>query len=203
MFKNIVSIILEMACCFMLAPAFTIDTLDSTRIREISAERFGMQASDVEVYGIVPLSQARDCTEIAIKFKQSTFSLSSVEALLTQRDQLQQQLAKTREALQAYTHTLSSITPQPDRDAKYARRLQKLKQLDADNKKLRGLLRAQLENAESLRVATQETVDTLRKEFDTLVKELMAIKKKDENPDRPVQQERRRIKSFKVPQLNM
>jgi hypothetical protein len=52
-------------------------------------------------------------------------------------------------------------------------------------------------------VATQETVDTLRKEFDTLVKELMAIKKKDENPDRPVQQERRRIKSFKVPQLNM
>lgn len=192
-----------MACCFMLAPAFSIDTMDSARLREISAERFGIQASDVELFAIVPLSQARNCTEIGIRFKQSTFSLSAIEALLTQRDQLQQQLAKTREALQAYTQTLSAITPQPERDAKYTRRLQKLKQLDADNKKLRGLLRAQLDNAENLRVATQETVDTLRKEFDTLVKELMAIKRKDENPERPAQPERRRMKPLKVPQLNM
>jgi len=49
----------------------------------------------------------------------------------------------------------------------------KCKQLEDDNKKLRKLLKTQIENSEQLRQDTQNTIETLREEFDILVKELL------------------------------
>jgi hypothetical protein len=46
----------------------------------------------------------------------------------------------------------------------------KIKQLDDENKHLRDLLKQQIENSENLRVETQNTVETLKGEFDVLVK---------------------------------
>jgi len=57
----------------------------------------------------------------------------------------------------------------------------KCKELEEANKKLRKLLKTQLENSENLRMETQNTVETLREEFDLLVKELVQYKKKDAN----------------------
>lgn len=56
----------------------------------------------------------------------------------------------------------------------------KCKQLEDDNKKLRKLLKTQIENSEQLRQDTQNTIETLREEFDVLVKELLQYKQKDE-----------------------
>jgi hypothetical protein len=42
------------------------------------------------------------------------------------------------------------------------------------------LLKTQIENSEQLRQDTQNTIETLREEFDILVKELLQYKSKDE-----------------------
>jgi len=56
------------------------------------------------------------------------------------------------------------------------RKALKCKQLEDDNKKLRKLLKTQIENSEQLRQDTQNTIETLREEFDILVKELLQYK---------------------------
>ena len=56
----------------------------------------------------------------------------------------------------------------------------KCKQLEDDNKKLRKLLKTQIENSEQLRQDTQSTIEAVREEFDILVKELLQYKSKDE-----------------------
>ena len=50
------------------------------------------------------------------------------------------------------------------------KRAKNIKELDEDNRKLRSLLKVHIENSEKLRVETQTTVETLREEFDLLVK---------------------------------
>ena len=50
------------------------------------------------------------------------------------------------------------------------RRALKCKQLEDDNKKLRKLLKTQIENSEQLRLDTQNTIENLRVDFDILVK---------------------------------
>lgn len=57
----------------------------------------------------------------------------------------------------------------------------KCKQLEDDNKKLRKLLKTQIENSEQLRQDTQNTIETLREEFDILVKELLQYKSRDDS----------------------
>jgi len=55
-------------------------------------------------------------------------------------------------------------------EQKALKRAQKIKQLDDDNKKLKQLLRSQLENSEKLRTETQATIEILKEEFELLVK---------------------------------
>lgn len=59
------------------------------------------------------------------------------------------------------------------------RKALKCKQLEDDNKKLRKLLKTQIENSEQLRQDTHNTIETLREEFDILVRELLQYKQND------------------------
>lgn len=61
------------------------------------------------------------------------------------------------------------------------RKALKCKQLEDDNKKLRKLLKTQIENSEQLRQDTHNTIETLREEFDILVRELLQYKQNDAN----------------------
>ena len=61
------------------------------------------------------------------------------------------------------------------------KRLMKYKHLEDDNKKLRKLLKTQIENSEQLRQDTHNTIETLREEFDILVRELLQYKQNDAN----------------------
>lgn len=56
------------------------------------------------------------------------------------------------------------------------RKALRYKQLEDDNKKLRKLLKTQIENSEQLRQDTHNTIETLREEFDILVQELLQYK---------------------------
>ncbi|CAG9311535.1 unnamed protein product [Blepharisma stoltei] len=160
-----------MAFCFVLTPAFSMNSPDISTLSSSCADSLGVEVQDIELFTLVPLKDITKSREVVIKVKQNSFSLSFIEDLLTQRDQLQLQVQRSRDALIAYSQKLEL---QPDLkipiDEKYAKKLAKLSE---DNKKLRLLLKTQLENAEKLRSETQKTVENLRQEFDTLVKELL------------------------------
>jgi hypothetical protein len=83
------------------------------------------------------------------------------------------------QVLQHISGSTSQVAKQSNRENILKKAL-KCKQLEDDNKKLRKLLKTQIENSEQLRQDTQNTIETLREEFDVLVKELLQYKQKDE-----------------------
>jgi DNA repair ATPase RecN len=163
----------------LLVPALSCP--DAPSLSLLCAQTFGVAYDLLEVFALVPISEwPGAATNVAVRIKHSALSLQAIEDLLVQREQMTQQLDRSRNALQTYAEQVEKLKQIGERvDAvKYHKRGQKIKQLDEDNKKLRTLLKAQLENSENLRKETQQTVETLRQEFDLLVRELMAFRKK-------------------------
>lgn len=164
----------------LLVPALTCP--DASSLSLLCAQTFGVAYDLLEVFALVPVTEYPGITtNLAVRIKQSSLSLQAIEDLLGQREQMMQQLDRSRNALQTYAgkvEKLKQISERVDAE-KYHKRGQKIKQLDEDNKKLRTLLKAQLENSENLRKETQQTVETLRQEFDLLVRELMTFRKKE------------------------
>ena len=164
----------------LLVPALSCS--DSASLPALCAQTFGVAQDMLEVFVLVPISEWRGPTShLAVRLSQSSLSLQAVEDLLVQREQLTEQLNHSRTALQTYSEQVDKLKQSSDKVdvEKYHKRGQKVKQLDEDNKKLRSLLKTQLENSENLRKETQQTVETLRQEFDLLVRELMAFRKKE------------------------
>jgi len=102
--------------------------------------------------------------------------MTEVERIIRQRDKNKEQLQKTNEALKTYLKELQKMRKclidfmnetyndgTADTSIKY-------KRLEEDNSRLRNLLKTQLENSENLRLETQHTVETLREEFNILIK---------------------------------
>lgn len=109
--------------------------------------------------------------------------MSEVESIIQQRDKSREQLQKTNEALKTYLKELQKmrkyfmdiVSESTNEEGKtsektLATRAVRYKKLEEDNNRLRTLLKTQLENSENLRVETQHTVETLREEFNVLVK---------------------------------
>eukprot|EP00826_Nyctotherus_ovalis_P016772 TRINITY_DN14882_c0_g1_i3.p4 TRINITY_DN14882_c0_g1~~TRINITY_DN14882_c0_g1_i3.p4 ORF type:complete len:119 (+),score=55.33 TRINITY_DN14882_c0_g1_i3:390-746(+) len=104
--------------------------------------------------------------------------MATVEATIRQRDKIKEQLQETNEALKTYLKELQKMrkyfidfmnerSPSEGTSDKAALRYKKLEE---DNNRLRNLLKTQLENSENLRLETQHTVETLREEFNVLIK---------------------------------
>ena len=164
----------------LLVPALSCP--DASSLSLLCTQTFSVAYDLLEVFALVPISEwSGTATTVAVRIKQSSLSLQAIEDLLVQREQMTQQLDRSRNALQTYAEQVEKLKQIGERvdAAKYHKRGQKIKQLDEDNKKLRTLLKAQLENSENLRRETQQTVETLRQEFDLLVRELMAFRKKE------------------------
>ena len=128
-------------------------------------------------------------------------SLRSLEDMLVCKEKSQHLMQKNNEALLQYVEeikNLRNLILNDIQDASNSQPIQnpggnlsnnrenilrkdlKCKQLEDDNKKLRKLLKTQIENSEQLRQDTQNTIETLREEFDILVKELLQYKQKDD-----------------------
>lgn len=167
--------------CEVLTPAFCVKNCERSLIGKMCAEKLGVDYEEFELFALVPLREVENPDTVVIRLRKSGFSLAAIEKLLEQREQLAQQLNKTKEALTSYAEKIQE-KKEPVIDEKITRKVNKLEE---DNKKLRQLLkyflfRTQLDNAENLRLATQRTVENLREEFDLLVRELLNVKKAKE-----------------------
>lgn len=171
-----------MSCLSFLTPAFTLSCADTTSMQQSCADNLGVASADIELLAIVPLCEAPESSQLAFRIKSSTFSLSALETLLVQKEQLQKQLELSKSTLSTCTEQIQENKTVVRADETYSKKLRKL---DEDNKKLRRLLKSQLDKAESLRLATQRTVENLREEFDSLVKELMNVKGKQKDNEAP------------------
>ena len=123
--------------CSILTPAFTLSSTDYNFFQSQCGENLGLTSSEFELYTLVPLSDLKNLSSVVIKLKTSNFSLSKLEELLNQREQLFQQLQKSREALLIYSERLQD-KKDPVIDEKVTRKINKL---EDDNKKLRTLLK--------------------------------------------------------------
>ena len=178
--------------CCVLTPAFSILSCDYKSFVLQCAENLGIDSTEIELYGLVPLKDIFNPQTVVIKLKSSNFSLMKIEELINQREQLTQQLQKSREALCIYSEKMKD-KKETIPDEKITRKILKLEE---DNKKLRQLLkyfifRTQLDNAENLRLATQKTVENLREEFDMLIRELLNVKKAKEKIDETPKNEKK------------
>jgi hypothetical protein len=123
--------------CSILTPGFTISSYDYNSLLAQCADNLGIETSEFELFGLVPLREIENSQTIVIKLKQSNFSLTKIEDLLNQREQLAQQLQKSRDALSSYSERLQD-KKDPVADEKFTRKINKLEE---DNKKLRTLLK--------------------------------------------------------------
>lgn len=124
------------------------------------------------------------------------FALQDIERLLSENRQLRAQLDRCRESVMSLHAELNAVlanptVPQEAANAKLAKATKKAKTLKEDNKKLRQMLkyehtrhskccRAQLDNSEKMRIEMETTIETLREEFDLLVK--VVVKHKTLSP---------------------
>ena len=123
--------------CSILTPAFSINAFDYPSIVSQCAENLGIETSDFELYALVPFREVVNPKTAVLKLNHSDFSLNKIEDLISQREQIYQQLQKLREALSLYSERPQE-KKEPIVDEKVNRKINKLEE---DNKKLRQLLK--------------------------------------------------------------
>eukprot|EP00347_Sterkiella_histriomuscorum_P004734 403359312 len=185
----------------------TFNLLYYQYLQEKATEKLlGVNKNEYQLFALVPLTDellnSKDQSnvvsqnpEIAIRLTQSDLNLQSVNDILSSKDKYKQIMQKTSEALLAYSEELKrmkrflletggasgnvvDLEDEANKESVVKKAMQS-KQIQEENKKLRKLIKTQLENSENLRMETQTTIETLREEFDLLVKELAKYKKKD------------------------
>lgn len=95
-----------------------------------------------------------------------------------ERQRLEELLERTKEAyafLSSRTGPDAPVVPGNSMSPS----TQKLKSLEDENSRIKSLLKHQIEASEKLRMDTQMTIETLKEEFDILVKELNQFQKKE------------------------
>ena len=127
-----------MAYCSVLTPFMLIP--NTFKAEDTISSYFSIPTQDFSIYALTPIDQAPIGSEIAIKLHRSTFSIQNIESLLFEKNQLISHLNKCKE-------TILTLKTQDIRknnlyyDEKYMRRMDKLKKLNDDNRKLRELLK--------------------------------------------------------------
>lgn len=127
-----------MASYSILTPFILLPS--QSQLDECMHQFMNLKPEDFTVYALVPISQAPSSSEFALKLNKSNFSVSSIESLISDKHQLEYQLSKCKETILALkTQVLRKNNLYYDE--KYMRRMEKLRKLNEDNKKLRELLR--------------------------------------------------------------
>lgn len=127
-----------MVSCSISTP-FTV-LQDVSKITETVSSYFSLGREDFTIYALVPIDQCPNASEIIIKLHKSKFTIQNIQSYLLEKENLETQLIKCKE-------TILSLKSNPIHkpnfhyDEKYLRRMEKLKKLNEDNKKLRELLR--------------------------------------------------------------
>lgn len=110
----------------------------------------GIDTAQLDLFALVPASEIPNHTgEYALKLSKCGLTLNEIENLIVANKRLTEQLTRTKEALIAFSDQYERKRPVADDVT--AKKLKKLNHLEADNKKLRQLLKSQLESSENLR----------------------------------------------------
>ena len=159
----------------LLLPAFHLNTTDLNEISKQCSIQFALPTDKFEVLEVVDKSS---CINYGIKFNESYLSLSSIEDLIYQRNCMQTLSEKAFESLKSMSKKLNElINSFKDNDSNEDYK----KDLMNDNIKLRELLVAQIDYSDNFRINTEKTLNRIKDEFKTIVKELETLKKKTNN----------------------
>ncbi len=168
----------------ILLPAFHLKTLDKKEILKLCSTQFNVSEDKFELLSFYDNTNNNN---YAIKFKESSLSLNSIEDLIYQRECIKSISEKTFESLKITSDKLSELENQIKSFNDNGNNIELNKNLLDDNLKLRELLKAEIEHSENFRINTEKTLNKIRGQFSSIVKELETMRKKT-NKIKPIVQ---------------
>ena len=179
----------------LLLPAFHMNTNDINEIIKQCSLQFNLSSDKFDILEIIDNTNNLNYINYGIKIKESSLSLSSIEDLIYQRNCMQSLSEKVFESLQLMTKKLNDLI----NSFKENGNIEEFKKdLMNDNIKLRELLVSQIEYSDNFRINTEKTLNRIKDEFRTIVKELETLKKKSNNKDEQINKGMNQIKKNEI-----
>ena len=164
----------------ILVPAFHFNTFDTSEIISLCSTQFETSSTNFDL--IEFKDKSSDNKNFALKFNESFLSLNSIEDLIYQRDCIKSLNEKIFESLKLMTQKLSDLENQIKSFNENGNNNEDIrKDLVNDNMKLRDLLASQIEYSDNFRMNTEKTLNKIKEEFQTMVKELETKKQEKIN----------------------
>ena len=161
----------------LILPAFHLNTTDINDIIKQCSIQFNLASDKFE---LLEITDKTNNINYGLKFINSSLSLSSIEDLIYQRNCIQSLSEKTFESLQLMTKKLNELINSFKENGNSE---EFKKDLMSDNIKLRELLVSQIEYSDNFRINTEKTLNKIKDEFRTMVKELETLKRKSNGKD--------------------
>lgn len=159
----------------LLLPAFHLNTTDINDIIKQCSIQFNLSSDKFE---LLEITDKTNNINYGIKLQESNLSLKSIEDLIYQRNCMQSLSEKIFESLQSMTKKINELINSFKENGNSE---EFKKDLMNDNIKLRELLVSQIEYSDNFRMNTEKTLNRIKDEFRTMVKELETLKKKSNN----------------------
>ena len=164
----------------ILLPAFHFNTTDKNELIKLCSTQFNLVEDKFELY---EFNDNTNNKNFVVKFKKSMLSLNSIEELIYQRQCTKCMSEKSFESLKALTQKISELENQIKSKKENGSEEVK-KNLFNDNIKLREMLKKEIDHSENFRVNTEKTINIIREQFESIVKELETMRKKS-NKNKP------------------
>ena len=165
----------------LLLPAFHLNTTDINDIKKYCSNQFNLPTDKFE---LLEITDKTNNINYALKFIESSLSLKLIEDLIYLRNCIQSLNEKTFESIKYLTKKINELINSFKENGNSE---EFKKDLMNDNIKLRELLISQIEYSDNFRINTEKTLNRIKDEFRTMVKELETLKRKsntrdDQNP---------------------
>ncbi len=165
----------------LLLPAFHLNTTDINDIKKYCSNQFNLPTDKFE---LLEITDKTNNINYALKFLESSLSLKLIEDLIYLRNCIQSLNEKTFESIKYLTKKINELINSFKENGNSE---EFKKDLMNDNIKLRELLISQIEYSDNFRINTEKTLNRIKDEFRTMVKELETLKRKsntrdDQNP---------------------
>ena len=161
----------------ILLPAFHLNTTDISEITKQCSIQFDLSP---DKFDVLEINDKSSKINYGIKFNESNLSLSSIEDLIYQKDCMQTLSEKAFESLHSMSQKLNELINSFKENGNNE---EFKKDLMNDNIKLKELLVSQIEYSDNFRINTEKTLNRIKEEFRTIVKELETLKKKSNNKE--------------------
>ena len=161
----------------LLLPAFHLNTTDINEIKKYCSNQFNLPTDKFE---LLEITDKTNNINYALKFIESSLSLKLIEDLIYLRNCIQSLNEKTFESLKYLTKKINELINSFKENGNSE---EFKKDLMSDNIKLRELLISQIEYSDNFRINTEKTLNRIKDEFRTMVKELETLKRKSNTKD--------------------